>query len=283
MIPNILVGDIGSTKSSWYFSDETVRHFSLPGYNPVTHAADVGVSMLSQLSQSLIGHTPDVIWYYGAGVIELQLADRVRNMIASMWPSSQIHIGTDLEGAARGACRGQAGTVAILGTGSHAAVYDGFHILRQANSLGYLLGDEGGSSDIGKSLVQAYFYNTMPEQIRHNMKEFITGTRTEFLKELYGSPTPNQFLGNIARVAVGMDEHPWIRQLISERFKLFVTRHLVPLDPVGKVHILGSIGCIFAGLIEKELHQHGLKTGEFIKDPSLRLFEMHAQHDFSEK
>ena len=283
MSRSILVGDIGSTKSSWYVSGKTNRHISLRGFNPLVQDPQVGVEMIETLHRNVQDESPDSIWYYGTGVIEVQAADLVRKLLVSSFPSSSIHISTDLEGAARAACGKKAGTVAILGTGSNAAIFDGYHILRQANSLGYMLGDEGGGCDIGKSLTQAYFYNQMPELVRIEMKKELSGGRTEFLKELYSSPAPNQFLADLAKVAVGLHDHPWIKELVTERVSLFVKRHLVPLSPIGAVHILGSIGCIFAGLIEKELIHHGLKAGQFIQDPSYRLFEMHLEHDYNKK
>ncbi|HUR30882.1 MAG TPA: hypothetical protein VMZ69_05585 [Saprospiraceae bacterium] len=279
----ILVGDIGSTKSSWYLSVPVIRHLSLGGFNPLVHSKDTGVKMFESLHREMGGIIPDTIWYYGSGVVELQAADLVRTLLAHAFPASSIYISTDLEGAARAACGKETGTVAILGTGSHAAVFDGYHILRQANSLGYLLGDEGGGCDIGKSLVKAFFYNQMPEVVRGEMKRLIPGGRGEFLRELYMSPTPNQFLAALAKVAVGLHDHPWMKELIRERFSLFVKTHLVPLSPIGAIHILGSIGSIFGGLIEKELNLNGLKAGLFIQDPSFRLFEMHLEHDFNEK
>ncbi len=280
---SILVGDIGSTKSSWYVSGEVTRHISLRGFNPLVHSLDVGKEMVASLVDHLQGEAPGSIWYYGTGVIELQAADLVRNLFTVSFPLSFIHISTDLEGAARAACGKEPGTVAILGTGSHAAIFDGIHILRHANALGYMLGDEGSGCDIGKSLIQAYFYNEMPELVRVEMKKVLTGGRAEFLKDLYSSKAPNQYLGEIAKVAVGLHDHPWVKELVSSRFNLFVKRHLVPLFPIGPVHILGSIGCIFAGLLEKELNHNGLKAGEFIRDPSYRLFEMHVDNDFNEK
>jgi glucosamine kinase len=282
-LKTILVGDIGSTKSSWYLSGPVIRHISLGGFNPLVQSKATGVSMVEALYRETGGILPDSIWYYGAGVVELQAADLVRTLIAKAFPSSHIYISTDLEGSARAACGKEPGTVAILGTGSHAAVFDGYHILRQANALGYLLGDEGGGCDIGKSLVQAYFYNQMPELVRIEMKKLIPGGRADFLRELYMSPTPNQYLAEMAKVAVGLHDHPWIKELISDRFSVFVKTHLVPLSPLGSIHILGSIGSIFGGLIEKELNLNGLKAGLFIQDPSFRLFEMHLEHDFNEK
>ena len=239
--------------------------------------------MVKRLAEQIHDSMPSVIWYYGAGVVELQAADIVRQIFNRHLPHPQLHISNDLEGAARAACGKEPGTIVILGTGSHAAVFDGFHILRQANALGYMLGDEGSGCDIGKELVKAYFYNQMPEVVRVEMKKLIPAGRGEFLKGLYASGTPNQLLADMAKVAVGLYDHPWIKELISERFSLFVRKLLLPLAPSSPVHIVGSIGCIFADQIDRELQHNGLKAGHFIQDPSFRLFEMHLEHDFNEK
>lgn len=279
---SILVGDIGSTKSSWYISGDHHRHINLPGFNPIVHGVETGEKIINALANQIKDELPADIYYYGAGVVDVRTADSVRHLLSKEFPSSQLHVSTDLEGAARASCGLEEGTIAILGTGSHAAIYDGLHITRQANALGYILGDEGGGSDIGKALVQAYFYNQMPEIIRVEMQKILHQGRAHFLKELYTSATPNQYLGELGKVAAGFDNHPWIEELITERFSLFVRRHLIPLEPIGPVHVLGSIGSIFARLIEKELNRNELKAGLFIRDPSYRLFEMHMNYDFSE-
>jgi hypothetical protein len=47
----------------------------------------------------------------------------------------------------------------------------------------------------------------------------------------------------------------------------------------GPIHVVGSIGTIFADLFRKALEINELKPGTFIKDPARRLFEMHLQHE----
>jgi hypothetical protein len=59
---------------------------------------------------------------------------------------------------------------------------------------------------------------------------------------------------------------------------MFIRRHILPLEPKGAIHVVGSIGCIFASLISQEMAKHNLTTGEFIKDPARRLFERHHEH-----
>ncbi len=278
MKKSIVVGDIGSTKSSWWVSGIEPKEINLSGFNPMVHTLEGGINMLKSLSTELDGLTPAVIWYYGAGVIDIQAEQIIKTLLHHEFPESTLYVNSDLLGAAMATCGKEAGTVAILGTGSHAAVFDGHRIIRQANALGYILGDEGGGCDIGKSLLQAYFYNEMPESVRVEMKKNVPDGRAALMKQLYSSPSPNQYLATFAQVAVLMQEDSWIRELVSSRFKLFFKNQLFPLRPIEPVHILGSIGCIFADLIEKELRAYALKAGTFLKDPSYRLFTMHLDH-----
>lgn len=278
MHKSILVGDIGSTKSSWCFDTHEDKTIHLDGYNPLFHAPATRV----KLFETLYHHTKDVefsdVWYYGAGIIDHHVTDEVRQQLQTFFPSSNIHVASDLLGAAISACGYEQGTVAILGTGSHAAVFNGHKIIRQATSLGYILGDEGGGCDIGKALLQGYFYNELPEALSLEMAKKLPTGRTGFINDLRSSVAPNQYLAEFARVAVLYQEHPWIKDLVTSRIKLFVKRHVTPLAPVGPVHIVGSIGSIFAGLLKKELEDAGLTLGKTIKDPIHRLFETHKEH-----
>lgn len=278
----IVVGDIGSTKSSWWVSGNELREIRLGGFNPLVHSPEVGTMMLTSLSNELKGISPDVIWYYGAGVVDDQVAQTVENMVHQIFPVSKVNVDSDLVGAAIATCGKEAGTVAILGTGSHAAVFDGKRIIRQASALGYILGDEGGGCDIGKSLLQSYFYNEMPEHVRAEMTRFLPDGRSGLVKQLYSSSTPNQYLATFAQVAVALKENSWIRDLVQARIRLFLKYHLLPLKPIEPVHFLGSIGCIFADLIENELADNALKAGTFLKDPSHRLFTIHNNHEIEE-
>lgn len=275
---SILVGDIGSTKSTWRFSADPAGALHLPGYNPVAHDERQAITLFTTLAERTRAQVFNQIWYYGTGVMDHSISGQIRHQMALFFPQSEIHVASDLTGAALATCGHQPGCVAILGTGSHAAVFDGHRFIRQAASLGFILGDEGGGADIGKALIQSYFYQEMPEVIAHEMAKMMPEGREGFLKALKTSDTPNQFLAGFARIAVLFQEHLWIRDLVRSRFKLFVKRHVVALDPDSPVHIVGSIGCIFAGLIREELEITGYQSGIFIKDPALRLYEIHMEH-----
>ncbi len=279
MPKNILVGDIGSTKSTWWSNSEGNREFLLTGYNPLTQSEEVGTRLFEQLWHTTEGASFSNIWYYGAGVVDKEVANTILTSIKKYFPSAQIEIDSDLLGAARAACGKNAGTLAILGTGSHAAVYDGNRITRQASSLGYLLGDEGGGTDIGKELIKAFFYRQMPEAITNSMRKLVPENRSDFLQQLYHHAAPNQFLAQFAKVAAEHQANAWVQQLVLSRFELFIKNHLLALHPVGPIQVIGSVGTIFAGLFQKALENNDLQPGTFIKDPAQRLFEMHLQYE----
>lgn len=279
----VLIGDIGSTKSSWWFRTDEDHELHLPGYHPVWHEPIQGLRLFERLRAETAGIDFAALWYYGAGVIDQVSHDQVGAHAHHFFPDTTLYIQSDLTGAAVAACGQQPGTVIILGTGSHAAIWDGHNIAKQATSLGYILGDEGGGCDLGKSLLKAYFYHEMPEVLAREMAVLLPGGRTQLLQELRNAAAPNQYLASFARVAVAFHDHVWVKAMVGERLHLFIHHHLLPLNPSGEIHIVGSIGCIFAGLIGQALAEHGLSVGNLIPDPSRRLFERHLENGRNEK
>ena len=274
MQTRILVGDIGSTKSTWYQSGGR-SPLHLPGYNPLTQKEVIANELFNALKQHCSDIHFDSIWYYGAGITGQQTGLSVREKLESYFPGSRVHVASDLEGAAKAAFGDLPGALAILGTGSHAAIWDGQRITRQANSLGYILGDEGSGCDIGKALIRGYFYNELPEILMTGMAEVLPGSREAFLTAFAAAPAPNQFLADFAKVAVRHQNEPWVQEYVTSRFGVFIQKHIIPLGPVTPVHIIGSIGSIFAGLIRNELSKEGFLVGDFIPNPAERLFGIH--------
>ncbi len=274
MTRHLLIGDIGSTKSTWRSSGDPAA-IPLSGYNPLQHGEIAGRKMLDDLAGALHPANIGELWYYGAGIAGPAQAQHVVALLAAYFPSAVIHVHSDLLGAARAACGRAPGTVAILGTGSHAAVFDGRDITRQAQSLGYILGDEGSGCDLGKALIRAFFYGDMPQRLATDFASRLPGDRGVFLQALASSSAPNQYLASFTRFISAHPQDEWLAAQVRERFALFIRTHLLPLRPPGPVHVVGSVGCIFADLFEAELSRAGLTAGRFIREPAETLFELH--------
>ncbi len=279
MQTTILVGDIGSTKSTWWFRTTTDHEIHLKGYNPLAHTRQQAQELFTSLRAQTKEANISAIWYYGTGVISQQIEKDIFLQLSPLFENCPIHVHSDLVGAARAANRDQAGAVAILGTGSHAALWDGTKIIKQATSLGYILGDEGGGCDIGKSMIQAYFYKELPEEIHASMVKRLPDGRAGLLEKLNNSSSPNQYLAEFAAVATDFKVDPWIKALVADRFRLFIKRHVKPLQPDTSIHVVGSIGSIFAEVLTEELNLAGLSSGKFIQNPARQLYESHLLNE----
>lgn len=283
MATNIIVGDIGSTKSSWRSNYGNSQAVSLGGYHPIMQSPEIVTRMLEQLSAAFPPAADLALWYYGAGVIDQKTKSEVKETIHRYYPNAAIEVHSDLLGACRAACGKESGMVAILGTGSHVALYDGKEITQQAQSLGYILGDEGSGCDIGKKLVRAYYYQQMPEEIATDMRATLPDERGAFLRQLQDSAVPNQMLAGFASIAVSHQDHPWIRQMVQAGMREYITNHVLPLHPGSKMYVIGSIGYIFASLFISEMEK--LRSDvvardiEFIRDPVDRLFDFHLKEN----
>lgn len=275
MQSTILVGDIGSTKSTWWYHTNADQEVNLQGYNPIVHGESHGRHLFEALKANMGETGVSAIWYYGTGVINNDIRDAIEQQLLEIFPNAKVHVRSDLIGAAIAANGRNAGNIAILGTGSHAACWDGRTITKQAVSLGYILGDEGSGCDIGKSLIQAYFYQTLPEAIALEMDKLLPDGRAGFFASLYSHQAPNQYLASFAKVAVQFKNDLWIKELVTERFRLFIQLHVNPLHINGPIHVIGTIGFIFADILTMELNRAGLSPGKFIQNPSRQIFESH--------
>ncbi|MDE6633719.1 MAG: ATPase, partial [Bacteroidaceae bacterium] len=146
-----LIADCGSTKSSWVLVEgEKRQNFETLGINPIRDSEDEIEQVLMNLPVCL--DALDIIHFYGAGCIP-PYSDVVRRLLARRFPKAEIHVESDLLGAAHALCGKNEGIACILGTGSNSCLYDGRHIVENVSPLGWILGDEGSGAVLGPRLV----------------------------------------------------------------------------------------------------------------------------------
>lgn len=224
----------------------------------------------------MTGGLPDKIYFYCTGISNKELTHSIQAVIKGILPESEIIVASDVTGAAIAGLGKAEGTVLILGTGSHAASWNGQEICKASPSLGYIVGDEGSGADIGKSIIRGYYYNTMPEHIREQIQALMPPDRIAFLRALTNHPAPNEYLASFTRVFKDNIEHPWLLELVSERFKAFVAVHVKGVATSGPIVGVGSIGCIFADTINNILMDEGFASAKWIHDPSSGMEDYHS-------
>lgn len=280
----LIIAESGNTKTDWIFhrKDGIRIQWQSDGLNPAyMDDAQLIEGLRFSLNNQDVEHVTSC-FFYGAGVGTTENRYRIARLLRQFFPESSIQVFTDLQGAVHATCGDAEGIVAILGTGSNAALWNGREISSQAGGHGYLLGDEGSGSDIGKTLIQKALNNELSPEIIELIEIWSLKSLPEIKREVYATSYPGRFLAGFSKFAGAHQDNIEIRTLIEERVDLFIRRCIIPLHaPRLPVHCCGSVGYAFATIWQERLQVAGLVKGNMIQHPALKLLEYHLTHNLS--
>jgi glucosamine kinase len=151
----ILIADSGSTKTAWKLigNSSVSKNIMTSGINPFFRTEE---DIFLELTNDLFPETgPEInqIYFYGAGIVNMEKGDIIRRALGRIYPDASIEAHSDVLGAARALFSNHAGIACILGTGSNACLYDGEKITGRVSPLGFILGDEGSGAVMGRKLL----------------------------------------------------------------------------------------------------------------------------------
>ena len=273
-----IVVDCGGTKGDWRFiaRDGSVTNYESRGFSPVTQSM-WDLEQIIKIDLPLIEDTVAEVHYYGTGVHSDTIIHSMTSTLSHLLKANTVNVNTDLFAACRATCQDNHGIVAILGTGSASCLYDGKEIVDKIPSLGFIAGDEGAGSMIGKKILQSYFYREMPQKIQAAFEENYTLTREEMLENIYKRLGANSYLASFANFALTLKKEPFIHNIIIEEFDRFTLRHLSKYENDGSVkcHFVGSIAWFLKEELEISLAKFGLQLGNIIRKPIDQLVAYH--------
>lgn len=266
---SVLIADSGSTKTNWCLVDGELapRHFNTEGYNPFfVDSAYITNSLRSNFPSDFAYHSIKEVHFYGAGCQDSKI-DVVKNALRDTFPNATLAAEGDLLGAARGLLDESPGFAAILGTGMNTCLYDGKRITKNIESLGFLLGDEGSGTDIGRHILADYIRGKMPARVSELFYDVYRISPEETMSEVYGHKLPNRFCASFTKFL----KHPEIEldytnAIVSKCFNSFFT-NLVCSYPDYQSYTfncLGSVGYHFSDILRQTALSFGMKTGKII-------------------
>lgn len=275
-----LIADSGSTKTTWVLIENgaTKATVNSAGMNPYFHTSE---SLDAILNAELLPYiVPDhvrEIHFYGAGCSTEKNDNLIREALQQYFHKADIHIYHDIMGAARALFGDQPGISCILGTGCNCCYYDGKEIFSQVDSLGYLFGDEGAGSYLGKTFMAAYLKKQLPADLRDAFDEKYHYTLEDILNSLYNRPYPNRFLASFSEFLVPRQDHPFLHQLIRDSFLAFFNAQVKHYNnnQVLPVSFVGSIAFYYETILRKAAQDEGIKVQRILKAPIEGLVEYH--------
>jgi len=277
----ILIIDSGSTKAHFALlgEDGNITEFFGKGFNPYYYGPEEFFSLLkNELFEKVKGTTIDHIYYYGAGCSSKSNCSLVTDTLSKFFPDAEIVAEHDLYGAAVALFGHQEGIACILGTGSNSCLWDGQKIVENVPSLGYLLGDEGSGTYLGKIMLAEILYGEADTEITEAFyKEYGLGF-SEILEKIYREPDPNRFFASLSLFAGKHIEKRWCRDIVKRNFTDFVEKQVSKYTGYRDLPIsfIGSVAYHFRDLLKEVLESHGITMGKVIQKPMGGLVEFHS-------
>jgi N-acetylglucosamine kinase-like BadF-type ATPase len=280
-----LIADSGSTKTDWCLvdsTDNTQKIYHTIGYNPYFIDTEaIFYSLSENLLKDMAGESVDEIYFYGAGCSTPAKKDIVKKALLRSFPQAKsIVVDHDLLATARALLGTEVGFAAILGTGCNTCLYDGNTITVNIDSLGYLIGDEGSGSHIGKKIVRDFMRGRLEPELHNRFKErFQIEGNEQIFHTLYTTQFPNRYLASFCKFADEYVTHPYIRNKVRDSFRDFF-KNLVSKYPDYQSHkfnCVGSVGFVFKDILEEVALSYDMKIGKIIKSPLQDLVAFHLK------
>lgn len=275
----IIIADSGSTKCDWILigkERKVAGEFSTMGFNPFFHTTREIFDVLKDHDEiQEIVDKVDKVYYFGAGCSSEKRKEIVHSAMQLTFRYADVYVEHDMLGAALATCQGDPGIACILGTGSNAAYFDGEKLQDDVHALGYILGDEGSGSYLGKKLLADFLYGNLPPQMNEKLQKEYNLDKESIFENVYHKPHPNVYLASFARFLSDNKDNYYIRRLVKQGLLEFLDIHVCRFDNHQEVpvHFVGSIAFFFEDILMENCERRELKVGKLMKQPVQGLVE----------
>lgn len=276
----ILIADSGSSKTDWRVirKDGEIEQFRTVGFNPYYQKPEAMLRDLETESIQRLKGSIEKVYFYGAGCTGEKNKETVSRLIKTVLGDDvRVSVDHDLAAAAKATCGHRAGIACILGTGSNSGDYDGENIVANRPSPGYLLGDEGGGSYIGRHFLQDFIYDDMPKEIREKVLATYQLSNLEIQENVYQKPFPNRYMAGFCRFIHDNQDHSYCFGLFYNGFTDFFKRHVMRYDNYQNkpVNFVGSIAYHNSNILRKVASDLGIYLDVILETPIAGLTLYH--------
>ena len=258
-----LIVDCGATKADWALQGGL--RFRTEGINLAHCPAEKLIPVMDEAAEK-IGPGVTEIHFYAAGLVGKSPVD-----LGRWFPGATVEYASDMVAAARAVCGHGRGIAAIIGTGANTCLWDGEKISVQIRSGGYVIGDEGSASVLGKLFLADYIKGLVPKELASEYG----ASYEEVVKLVYGSRAPAKSLGGIAPFLLENYSVPYVKGLVDGNFRALFERALCRYGdyPVG---VVGGFGYAARDILREIGKDYGIAFSVFMKSPLEGLLEYHG-------
>lgn len=277
----ILIADSGSTKTQWcLLQGNKKKMISTQGISPYFMNDEALASILTKELLPKTGEIPiDEIFYYGTGCSNDTNVALIKRSLKKVYKIAKVSVQHDLLGAAKALCGNEKGIACILGTGSNSCFYNGKKVVKNSPGLGFILGDEGSGTHLGKKVLQHYLYKTFDAELMDKFEAKYPHNVDDMLDNVYKKPLPNRFLSSFVPFLVENRGHYMIENIIEDSINDFFFNHIYKYRESWTlpINFVGSVAFGFKDVLKQMCNDYELKLGTVIKSPMDGLVKYHRK------
>lgn len=280
----IAIVDGGSTKCDWVILDKFGKVFlktETIGFNPNIIDSEMIVPEIEKNNNLLtIKDSLQKVFFYGSGCGVPENVALVENEFQKVFKNAEVTVKEDLTAAAYAAYNGKPAIVCILGTGSNSCYFDGAKIKRELPSLGFLIGDEGSGSAIGKNLLRRFFMKKLPSDLQNDFIEKYNLTIEDAIKNMYHNPRANAYLADFNKFVVERKSHPYFQNMVFDEMKNFLDYQVLPYEEAkdAEINFIGSIAFYYEDILRAAAAELNLNVGCIVQKPIESLVDYHKKY-----
>jgi len=272
----ILIADGGSTKIDWRLIDgENVQSFSSKGLNPRRLTSEEIRDGLAQLDFG--NPVINEITFYGAGC-DGESSEILKQELIHRFNTNNVTVESDILAAARSVCENEQGMVVILGTGSNLSFYDGQKIVDNVPALGYLIGDEGSATNLGKIFLKAYLMGDLEDSVRERFERKFNMTEDEIVSKIHMGNDGKIFIASMSKWLFQIkDKEPSIYPLVIRSFNDFfdLIDNYFAQYKSHQLHVVGSVGYYWSNVLKQVADERNVSVGRIVEKPIAGLTVWH--------
>lgn len=275
----IVIGESSSTRTEWALVDgkEIVAHAFTKGLNPFFQTRrEISHTVRLELPEAFFRRRWEHVFFYGAGCANKEKNKIMESSLVAQF-KTPVTVGSDLLGAARGLLVRKPGLAGILGTGSNSCLYDGKEIVKNVAPLGYVLGDEGSGSYMGKLLIADMLKGIAPADLTARFYERFAVTPNILMDDIYSNPMPNRTLSHYSCFLAENLDNAYVYNLVYTSFKRYFERNIAAYDYRNNpLSLVGSTCVIYEDILRRAAADFGVELGRLMRFSMPGLVEYHS-------
>ncbi|MFA4869475.1 MAG: hypothetical protein WC623_14830 [Pedobacter sp.] len=272
----------GSKTAFWKIARDgkTIAECTMPGINPCFNDQKTILQYLNKKT-TLINHAESIkkIYVFAAGASSEERRKELAETLGIFFRYSKITVKDDLYGASISACYNNSGIVAILGSGANCAYFDGKKPEKNNFGLGYVFGEDGSATYLGKTILKLFLQNKLPADLQKDFELKYNLDRPQILERIYKKPMAQQFLSSFFDFFLENRTNKYILEIIENAFERYFDIFLQPTlkrHPGKEIHFVGLVAGSFQDELRGIAKKRGLEITTITKEPIYNLLNYYS-------